>query len=409
MRVTAASRFILLLGLFSGLFPSESSLGLSPAFNSETTFNSSTAGLAETGEDGPLIGIRFSTGQWDMTFETRKGAKIRLQTKTAQWSLPSPIVVQAREGVLKVSGKMFDEEIRFHAEEGPLICDGMELAGKIECWKNANVGWDLFERTSLEKYLPGVVDKEVSASSFPMAALKAQAVAARTYALFQILTRPGRRWHVHSSTRSQVYQGVGGIDENILEAVAETRGQVLMTGGAVFESFFHSTCGGVTCSGETGYNLTPMSALSSVVCNGCRQAPFFRWKLELAEPVLRSAVARVAGQSGIRVGTIRQVTPVDVSDSGYVPYLRIVHDGGSLEINTRRLRGSLGKLTPKVTLRSSAFEVSLEKNRFVFHGRGWGHGVGMCQHGAKGYAKSDKKYEEILQHYYRGTELRTLW
>ncbi len=408
MRVTAACRFMLLLGMFSGLFPNEPSLGLSPALNSETAFNSSTAGLAETGEDGPMVGIRFATGQWDMTFATKAGEKIRLQTKTEQWSLPSPIVVQAREGVIKVSGRSFDTEIRFHAESGALFCEGMELAGKIECWKNANEGWDLFERTSLEKYLPGVVDKEVSANSFPMAALKAQAVAARTYALFQILTRPGRRWHVHSSTRSQVYQGVGGIDPKILEAVEETRGQALMTGGAVFDCFFHSTCGGVTCSGETGYNLIPMSALSSVDCDGCRKAPFYRWKLELAEPVLRSAVARVAGQSGIRVGTIRQVIPVDVSDSGYVPYLRIVHDGGSLEINTRRLRASLGKLTPKVTLRSSAFEVSLEKKRFVFHGRGWGHGVGMCQHGAKGYAKS-KTYEQILQHYYRGTELRTLW
>ena len=366
-------------------------------------------GLPGVGPDGPMIGIRFASGKWDMTFETQKGAKIRVQTPTEQWSLPSPLVVKAREGEIRVSGRSFTGEIRFHAEVGSLDCEGMELAGKIECWKNESGGWDLFERTPLEKYLPGVVAREVSASSFPEAALKAQAVAARTYALFQIMTRTGRRWHVHSSTRSQVYQGVGDVDPKIYAAVEATRGQVLLMNGAIFECFFHSTCGGVTCPGETGYNLTPMSALSSVVCEGCGDARFYRWKLEMQESVLRAAIQRVAGPSGVSVGMIREVTPVDVCESGYVPYLKIRHDEGSLEISTRRLRSSLGKSTPKVTLRSSAFDTSREGSRFVFQGRGWGHGVGMCQYGAKGYAKRKKTYDEILQHYYQGTVLRTLW
>lgn len=368
-------------------------------------------GRTEIGPDGPLIGIRFETGLWNLTFAAEPGVSIRVQTQTAQWSLPSPIVVLAREGVLKVSGLSFDEEIRFHADSGPLFCQGMELAGKIECWKTDSGGWDLFERTSMEKYLPGVLVKEVSAHSFPPAALRAQAVAARTYALFQIQVRSGRpqRWHVHSSTRSQMYQGIGKIPAKIQQAVEDTRGQVLMTDGHVFESFFHSTCGGVTCSVKTGFNLIPMAALSSVKCGGCRDAKYFRWKLEIPESILREAIAKVTGPNGIRLGRIRQVKPVDVDDAGYVPYLEIRHDEGSLEISTRRLRASLSSLTPKVSLRSIAFDVTRNEKKFIFHGRGYGHGVGMCQNGARGHARAGKTHEEILSHFYRGTELRTLW
>jgi len=258
--------------------------------------------LAESEIDGPMVGIEIDSGQWNQTFASAGGSKIRIQTFSSQWSLPSPVILQAREGVIKVSGLSFDEPIRLQAERGALYNEGRTLIGKIECWPQESTGWTVLERLPMELYLPGVVAKEVSASTFGPAALRAQAIAARTYALYHILIRPGERRHVYANTRSQVYGGSGEIPEEVLEAVTDTRGQVLMTDGQVFESFFHSTCGGVTCSGQTYFNLTPIHALSSVNCGECRSAKFYRWQLQLPESVVRDAVARVAGRKGISVG-----------------------------------------------------------------------------------------------------------
>ena len=367
-------------------------------------------GSEKLGPNGPMVGIELGSGLWQKTFASEiKGSRIRVQTFAKQWLLPSPVILRAYKGSILVSGRSFDEPIRLQAEEGALDYDGLTLEGNIECWPEDSLGWTILERLPMERYLPGVVAKEVSASSFAPAALRAQAIAARTYALYHTLIRPDQRRHVYATTRSQVYGGSKDIPIEVKEAVEATRGQVLMTDGQVFESFFHSTCGGVTCSGETYFNLTPMAALSSVNCGECHKAKYYRWQLQLPEAVLRDAVSRVASRYGIEVGKIRKVTPAEVSKSGFVSYLEVRHDKGSLEISTRQLRGSLSSLETPVRLRSTAFDVIAVEGGFLFRGRGYGHGVGMCQMGAKGHAANGKDHDEILRHYYRDTEIRKLW
>ena len=225
--------------------------------------------------------------------------------------------------------------------------------------------------------------------SFPVEALKAQAVAARTYALNKKLEQYGQPFHLGSGVISQVYKGLAIEDPRTLEAVAATRGLVLTWQLQPIEAYFHASCGGHTESGVDALNRD-LPYLKSVSCP-CATLPSTTWSLNVSQKELNSLSS---GKPSLQVQ--------GRSATGRAKRIQV----GSRSIDAVLFRERLGY----TKLKSLDFEVAkASKEGWVLEGHGFGHGAGLCQWGAQVLATKGWSFEKILDHYYPGTELQTLY
>jgi len=246
----------------------------------------------------------------------------------------------------------------------------------------------------LEDYLLGVLPREM-APSWPLEALKAQAVAARTYALYHMLLRRSDAYDVLSTTSSQVY---GGNEKNhpaIQNAVDATRGLVLAEGGRLALTLFHANSGGRTESFEDiwGGRLSYLTSVDDPYSN--------KYSGDTWEKTLPAEeIAASFGLFGIAAGAIKDIAPAERSASGRIKKLKITAQRETffLSGNSFRLIAGPGKV------KGTNFTVRKEKESFAFTGAGYGHGAGMSQWGAYGMAKTGHDYTAILGHYYPGAQ-----
>ena len=276
----------------------------------------------------------------------------------------------------------------------------------------------------LESYLPSVVGSEMPAS-WPQAALRAQAVAARTYALRQ--RKPSAIFDLSATVTSQVYKGLEAETPSTREAVASTRGQVLMYGTGLANTVFHSSSGGLTeNSGDLWRQQLPY--LVSVP-DFDQSSPVHSWEQRLEPQQLRQAFADIGGVTRIDV--------LSTTATGRVRQVRVLGPRGTTVLTGPELRSRLrlrstqvrfevvapelamgppppppppvpGLLAPSESRDPAAASppLQLPLPSLLAIGRGYGHGVGMSQWGALAMAQRGDSYDRILQHYYRGTALR---
>lgn len=246
----------------------------------------------------------------------------------------------------------------------------------------------------LEQYVAGVVGSEMP-SSWPLEALKAQAVAVRTYALWQRQRRAGQRYHVRSTVLDQVYRGRVDADAPAARAAAATQGQVLVWQGELAHTYFHATCGDHTAGGQEVWG-DGQPYLRGVQCGFCRDAgKQFRWSAhvdwnELNRALKSTEVGRV---KGLRMGSR--------FPSGRLQTVRVT-GRGSQDIRATKLRALVGYNRLPSTWIS---RIQPTSSGVTFTGQGHGHGVGMCQWGARGMANKGAPFKQILAHYYPGTRL----
>jgi stage II sporulation protein D len=309
------------------------------------------------------------------------------------------VVVRRRGARLELNGApVIGNAVRFRAGQdsedaggpgsSPLRAGDMQVRGDVvvRLYKD---GLQLINVIPLEDYLAAVLGSEMPVS-FPLEALKAQAVAARTYALQKKLETYGSPFHMGSSVLHQVYGGINREDARTRSAVEATRGEVLTYELAPIEAYFHASCGGRTESGQDalGRNLPYLQAVDCP----CGRLPASRWSATLSDSELHSAL----GQSteGFRVSSRTDTHRVN----------RIATASG-LSVDGVTLRRKLGY----TKLKSLGFDVERTSSGWHFNGRGYGHGAGLCQWGAKALADEGLAYRDILQHYYPGTELQQLY
>ena len=276
--------------------------------------------------------------------------------------------------------------------------DRRTFRGKLEViWKGSGK-LIVVDHLPLEDYLVGLIGSEMYAS-WPGEAFKAQAVAARTYALYHTDSSKGaggRDYDVQSTVLSQVYEGAHKEADRTKRAVDATRGEVLMRGGAIFPAYYHSCCGGMT---EHAHNVWDgEEGPPQIVDNYCSSSPKMRWRASI--PVV--SFGNTLRQRGMEIGEIRSIQARPEMDSPRVENLIVEHDGGIEVIKAAELRGIFGYSK----IRSTWFDVEIKGGNVVFDGQGYGHGVGMCQWGAKAMADGDAGYRDILKFYYSDAELR---
>ena len=256
----------------------------------------------------------------------------------------------------------------------------------------------LVNELSIEDYLVGLVQGEISAK-WPLESIKAQAVAARTYALQKQRQRANARlYDLEITVADQVYEPKEGSDPILEEAIRETRGEILWYFD-FFPAYFHSCCGGQTELAGRVWDREDTS--SSIIDPYCRQCPNTRWEVRIHPKELLTKL-RSQGLEGTKIVLI-QAEKFDHSPR--TATVMITTDVSTLFLRATDLRNILGTST----LKSAWFDVSMSPRNITFSGKGYGHGVGMCQWGAKGMAEAGKNYREILEFYYPKAALRKIY
>jgi stage II sporulation protein D len=272
--------------------------------------------------------------------------------------------------------------------------DGRAYRGRVELRKQGD-GLLVINDLDVEDYLQGVVASEVP-HDWEYEALKAQAVAARTYALYQKRTSGSRAYHMYATVASQVYIGRAGESPRAVRAVRDTRGLVIVYEGQIIPAFFHSSCGGHT---ENAFELWGIDApyLRGVDCDCQEISQYGLWEKRIGKPLIIDALERQGfAVSGILNMDIKGITP-----AGRVREVVISTPQGKKYVPAELLRAAIGNSV----IPSVFFEVAVEGEEAVFSGRGMGHGVGLCQWGAEQMAETGHDFEDILMHYYPGTGL----
>lgn len=279
---------------------------------------------------------------------------------------------------------------------GPfIIVNGKSYRGLAELRKKPNGLLQVINELNIEDYLMGVVAAEIP-HDWEFEAIKAQAVAARTYALHQKGMAGSRPYHIQATVNSQVYSGKSGERETAVRAVRETEGIVITHKGAVIAAFFHSSCGGHT---EDASELWGIYApyLRGVDCECQRISRYGLWEKRLSP----GQIAASLGRLGYRLDGIRELSIDGITPAGRVKQVAIRHAGGVTLVPAEKFRGAIGySAVPSVF-----FEIELSGSEVVISGRGLGHGVGLCQWGAREMAQLGHDYKAILAHYYPGTRL----
>lgn len=276
--------------------------------------------------------------------------------------------------------------------------NGRIFRGDIRAFKDGNK-LTVVNAVALEEYLYGVMRNEVS-TWWPMEALKAQAIAARTYALSQIKESKAKDYDVTADVSSQVYGGIFSEKWRTNKAVDETRDQVLTYNGAVFPAFFHATCGGSTFDAAYLWNID-LPPLKGVKCRWCRKSPHFYWEKWMS---VKEAEEKLAA-AGYPVGDIIGFEAVKRDPfSARLLELKVKGDKGEEILLAKDFRRIIGA----DIVRSTNFKVTVIGEYVAFEGLGWGHGVGLCQWGAYYMSRAGKKADEILVFYYPGSKITDL-
>jgi len=278
-----------------------------------------------------------------------------------------------------------------------------------------NNSCEIINLLPIEKYLEGLVNAEFS-TKWNEEAIASQVVAARSYAYFQMLQsrkKKGSYFDVDATVNDQVYNGPDHEDAIAARVVDQTRGWVLTTENAKssypIKAFYHSTCGGNTELPEHVWGQRLPGFKHRVQCPYCKSSPAYQWNLTLDEEQISRALLKELKQDGQLVGIVTPTT-TNIRLRQVITFWKTTQRGiVSIPIEATRFRAMIGTTLLKSTLFQTKMETHGGKHNWTFSGIGYGHGVGMCQWGAKVMGEKGFKMTEILNFYYPDAVLRKLW
>lgn len=357
----------------------------------------------------PVVSVDRSS-EWELRCN---GGQVLLQSphsKSTLYKLTDQVTIRTPVGFINYGNSPYRDEINIYA-----IGDQCEVVNVLD----------------LEKYLDGLVNSEFS-SSWNEESIEAQVVAARTYAYYQIQEakfRKGSHFDLDATVKDQVYNGSLRENFHSSRAAAKTKGVILTSelGNTIFpiKAYYHSTCGGFTELPENVWGKASPGFTKKVPCPYCSSSPRYRWNLDLQSKDISSAIVKGIQTEGILPGWPKQAFRVlqqnrlldvritQLDQDGRVARLTTVWADGKtvleLPVGGARFRDWMGA----GRFRSTWFQlISVgrgEGSRWHFRGRGNGHGVGLCQWGAKTMGEKGFKMANILKHYYPDAALRKLW
>lgn len=312
----------------------------------------------------------------------------------------NPTLLQAQPTGVQFGPQIFKRMPLIIESDGGLKIGKTTYRHALEIWNEKNKTLSVINEIKIEDYIQGVLPHEVN-PHWGMEALKAQAVASRTYALFKAIENKDNRFALSKNVLSQVYGGKNSEHELTNQAVKLTRGQVLTYKGKIFPGYFHSTCGGTTTRADYNWSVEEHPSLKGVKCDFCRESKHFRWTAEMSLKEMEKALKK----QGLSVFGLKKIATADIDESGRARNFLITDSKGKKKLPANDLRVWVDPFKLKSTLISS---IDITGDKAMIRGKGWGHGVGLCQYGIKKLAELGYSYENILEHYYPRSEIFTV-
>jgi stage II sporulation protein D len=306
------------------------------------------------------------------------------QAKARNLRVVGPLRISSRGGFLRVGAKQFRDALYVYS---------------------ANQECVVVNHVDLEKYIVGLLNSEMSAN-WSLQALKAQAVAARTYAVYQMreagASASSRPFDVQSTVKDQVYEGAHKERFVTTRAVMETQGQILTFGHAPIKAFYHSTCGGQTENPAKVWG-TSVPYMKPVPCGYCKTSPRFKWDHSITYRELTTKLFHaklVERREGVK-----QVSIAKFNNLGRAQTIIVKTNKREILMPAQRFREILGFSN----VLSTRFRLDTALGVLLVEGRGSGHGVGLCQYGAKGMSDQGYSFDQILKHYYPLAKLEKMY
>ena len=297
--------------------------------------------------------------------------------------------------------------------EGKIWVDDHEYRGTIRLIRTQPDRFRAINLVPLEDYIASVIDGEMPLE-FGAEARKAQAIAARTYALYQMQQAPpAALYDVFSGTRSQKYLGtryragdgrlLAGESSDSRRIAQETAGMVCLYQGRLFSTYYSAVCGGATSVGRDFFD-DAVPPLRSAPCTWCTEARLFQWDAELTTAEVQSRVQTGLQAEGVKLGPIKSLVIAPEPYSGGVSRVTLGDGRATHTVPATLFRRWIG--TDK--LYSHHVACTPTSTGWKFTGRGHGHGVGLCQWGARGQDHAGRTGLQILAQYYPGAEVVVL-
>lgn len=280
----------------------------------------------------------------------------------------------------------------------PLAIDGTTYRGAAIVQTTSDGSIDVINVVYLERYLSGVVGSEMD-PSWPQAALQAQAIVARTYAVAHLGTREWLGYDLRAGEQDQAYKGVEAETPSVAAAVSATRGKILVAGADIVHAYYSDCDGGYTSSGDALDD--PQPYLVAQRDPYCESSPDDSWSASVDAASFASALRGRFGDIGAVVsaavgardesGRALNIAVNGTKDSRVIPATTFRTLAGNHVVRSTRI--------DTITVRAGSIRIA---------GEGFGHGVGMSQWGARGMAESGKSADDILAFYYRGAQLASI-
>ncbi len=315
-------------------------------------------------------------------------------------SLPK-VIVKAEKSGITIDQQFYSlKQIRIVAKKDVTVVikdKSVRYRGAIDIVLDQYNKFLVVNTIDLELYVKGVLYHEVS-HRWPIEAMRAQAVAVRTYALYQAKANKNQSFDVTSNIYSQVYGGRSAERYRTNIAADRTKGEILIYKGNILPAYFHSNCGGHTEDVNELWPQGDLEPLKGVSCPYCHTAPNYYWTKNLRLKDIQDKLM----EAGFKVGLIKDMAVMERNESGRIKLIKITtRDNAVLTIAGRKFREIMG---PNL-IKSNNYEIMMKGYYVDFAGKGWGHGVGFCQWGAYEMSRQKFKYQDILNFYYPAAEI----
>ncbi len=281
-------------------------------------------------------------------------------------------------------------------QDATILINNRRFRGNIRLIRTANNRLTAVNSIDLEDYIKGVLYHEVS-HHWPMEALKAQAVATRTYALYAMTKSVNKEYDVTNDIYSQVYGGQDSERYRTGLAVERTKGEVLIVGGKILPAYFHAACAGMTEDANEMWGMDN-PALKGIPCTFCADSPHMNWKRNFRLKDIQDKLTN----KGYAIGLIKAIKTTERNRSNRTRSLTITdRNDTQITMSGKEFRDIIGPNE----IRSNNYDIVMQGYFVDIVGHGWGHGVGLCQWGARGMAIGQFNYKQILSYYYPTSQL----
>lgn len=332
---------------------------------------------------------RISLNGTNLTFKNNRGRVLYTHTSGKE------VVILSRDKNIILNKKSFGSYLSAASRDGYIKINQRLYQGGVEVFGLPGNKLLIINTVGLEDYIKGLINSEIS-SKWPIEAVKAQAVAARTYALYRRDNPKDSRYDLESTVMDQVYGGKELEDSRARMAVNATRGEIIYYNGIAIEALYHSCCGGHTTSALAVWGRDK-PYLKGGKCDYDTDCQHYFWQFSIPKEEL----GIILKKNGHMESYLKSITIMDRDISGRILRLRLNTTRGGKAISGKEFRESVGY----DKIRSTNFEIYPDDKNYNFLGSGNGHGVGMCQWGTRGLAEKGHTYKEILRHYYSGTRV----